>query len=102
MNKPPVFTSVPDSLVVNEGEQLQLEAAALGKPVPHISWKRRMENMEDGVLETVEEDQWKTTSQLNKTIALDDESDEWFIQADNSVGSVQHQIGIKGEKQFSI
>lgn len=37
----PVFTSTPnDSITVNQGNNLTLECAAEGWPVPHITWEK--------------------------------------------------------------
>jgi hypothetical protein len=96
VNKPPAFTCVPESLTINEGEALILEARALGKPVPSISWKRKLEEVTAGVAANEEPERWEAGSQLSKTVAVEDDTDEWFIEATNSIGSVQHQFGLNG------
>ena len=87
---------LPEPLTINEGDQLNLEAAAIGKPIPHIVWKRNLDQIKSGLNENEDPERLEAISQMTKIVTMEDDTSDWFIEASNTVGSVQHQFGLNG------
>ena len=105
VNKPPTFILVPQPLVINEGDNIELPCKATGKPVPEISWYNEDEQIEgtDSVMikDSVDADSFESESRLCFIqAALSDECDMYRVVARNSVGSISHELGLVGKKYY--
>ena len=99
MNKPPVFTLVPESVDVTEGDSIELDCRATGKPVPQIVWYNNKEilNEDDHVMfETVDDGIECGSKILLKGIVPAIHDGKYTIEAANSVGKVTHNVMISG------
>ena len=100
VNEAPVFTKVPDSQEVLDGETVTLKCTAQGKPIPQIMWLKGEQVMEPDddvtIVTEADESKNKVNSTLSiKKVLLDDESEDYKIEATNSIGQDQAQFALK-------
>ena len=91
VNEPPVITKKPDSIQVTSGDSVSFTCRAQGKPLPEITWfnkDQQIEQDDDVTIDTIpDEAKNQVQSVLNiKKVLLDDESDQYKVEAQNSIG----------------
>ena len=102
VNEAPVITEKPKSLKANDGDHVEFVCCAKGKPVPQITWlngDKPIEEDDDVSIETVtDNEKYQVQSVLSiKKVLLDDESDQYKVEAQNNIGKDEAEFGLIGE-----
>ena len=107
VNQPPVFVTVPESQDVTEGDGVDLQCKATGKPIPQIIWYKdgQVCNEDDHVrLLGAEDDEGmgcECKLSLNDIIPAS-HSGKYTIEAVNAVGKTSHSITLSGNGTYNI
>lgn len=102
MNIPPEFTQTPETLEATEGDFVDLECRAVGKPVPKIAWykDRELIRQDDNFsLENVQNDaEMEMESKLTVSELKPKVHDGTYtIEAANEAGTAVHEMLLMGE-----
>ena len=102
VNEAPVITEKPSYLIANDGDHVKFICRATGKPIPEIIWfnkEQQIEPDEDVTIETIpDNDKYDVKSVLSiKKVLLDDESDQYKVEAQNSIGQDEAPFGLIGK-----
>ena len=103
MNEPPSFIVIPDSKEVIASDKVKFSCKVRGKPLPEITWFKEENTImgdDDITIETKERTNKLEVESLLciKSALLNDESDLYRIEAENSIGNVVHDFGLTGEQ----
>lgn len=102
MNEAPVITKKPDSIQATDGDSVSFKCRAEGKPLPKIMWlsnNQPIEEDDDITIQTIPDvDKNHVESVLSiKKVLLDDESDQYKVQAVSSIGQDEAPFVLIGE-----
>ena len=102
VHQPPVFTQVPDTQELTEGDELELTAQAQGKPIPKINWYKNDKVVRQAGktrLNTVEDKEALTTTSTISTKEVDVKRFDgtYVIEATNAAGTAMHEATLVGE-----
>ena len=102
MSQPPAFVETPKAQEVIEGDDVVLECAVIGKPLPDIAWLRNGEVVEtaDNIevqSSEVFDDILKAEGRLLiKDISPELHAGKWVIEATNTVGQITYDARLLG------
>ena len=104
VNEAPSFISVPETKEYKDGDKLRFVCKARGKPIPTINWSKGGDTMlsnDDLTIDTKERsDKLEVESVVSiKKACLNDNSDNYRIEAVNEFGNVIHEFGCAGESE---
>ena len=106
VKEPPIFTQIPQPLEVTEGDVVELECRAKGKPLPCIDWYKdgqKVETSDSYRVETGEVfgDTLETESKVFiDSVLLSSHSGKYVIEAKNEVGTVTGEALLFGKRLF--
>ena len=100
VNQPPVFTLVPESLDVIEGDRVELECKAAGKPLPQLIWYKSNKTLTSDSSTTFESRDCETKNEATSSMVISSVDvghvGKYQVKAFNSVGSVKCEIPLSG------
>ena len=101
MNIPPEFTKAPETLEVTEGDMVELESRAVGKPVPKISWYKDRDLLRQDDNFAFEEVQNSADLEMESRLRLDElkpkvHDGTYTIEAVNDAGTAVHEMQLLG------
>ena len=102
VNEAPVIREKPPYLIANDGDRVTFKCQATGKPTPEIIWfnkEQQIEPDEHVTIETIpDNDTYDVKSVLSiKKVLLDDESDQYKVEAQNNIGQDEAPFGLIGK-----
>lgn len=100
-----MFVTAPSEKDIPEGEKVSFVCRVHGKPLPEVSWLRNGRALTEADGASIERKQKPDKHEVESKLTLDkvilnDESEQYVIEAENAVGQASHQFGLVGEFDY--